>query len=330
MKVRQPVKLEDVAARAGVSKTTVSRVLNQRGYLSQATIKKVHQAMAELHYRPNAIARSLVKQENYLVGLVFPTVNDPFFGQLEAKLDEILYRDGTRVLMGNSQNNPQKEEQYLKLLLNHQILGLIVGAHNPEIVKYPEIDLPIVSIERYVGRHIPVVTSDGYQGGQLATQRLIDDGCIKIIHTNNYPHQATSTNKQRRRGYEDTMREQGLAPCTYEVQFDAPLAAKRAVFERLFADHPDVDSIFADNDLNAGLIISIAHQRGLRVPEDLKVVGYDGTDTSRAIMPELTTIQQPVDEMATAAVRLLKRRIAGEQDVASVTLPVKLLAGTTA
>ena len=112
------VKLQDVAKLAGVSVTTVSRVLNNRGYLSKQTINKVHQAMEELNYRPNAVARQLYKQRTDLVGLVFPTVNNPFFGQLEAELETRLYELGYRVVMGNSQNNPGKEEQYLQLLFN--------------------------------------------------------------------------------------------------------------------------------------------------------------------------------------------------------------------
>src|SRR5699024_8892131 len=181
---KQAVKLEDVAAVAGVSKTTVSRVLNHRGYLSQATIDKVHQAMQELHYRPNVIARQLFQQKTNLIGLVFPTVDNPFFAQLEAQLDQELYRRGYRVLMGNSQNNPEREEAYLRQLLNGQVDGLIVGAHNEGIKQYRDTQLPVVSIERWVSKDIPVVAADNYAGGKMATQRLLDDGCQHIIHTN--------------------------------------------------------------------------------------------------------------------------------------------------
>jgi LacI family transcriptional regulator, sucrose operon repressor len=326
---RRQVKLEDVAALAGVSKTTVSRVLNNRGYLSNDTKQKVHEAMAQLNYRPNAIARQLFTQKTNLVGLVFPTVNDPFFGQLEAGLDEHLYKRGYRTLMGNSQNNPQKEEQYLQLLLNHQIDGLIIGAHNPAMPDYLEASMPIVSIERAVAPQIPVVASDNYRGGQLATQRLLDDGCRHIIHTN-YPKEVMTTNQGRREAYEDLMRTNGRPAITYEVNYDTSVEEKKAIFTRLFAEHPEVDGIFADNDTNAGLIIQVAKQLGRRVPADLKVVGFDGADGTRILFPELTTVQQSINEMATVAVELLEQQIAGQTKVASVTLPVTLLEGTTA
>lgn len=326
---KQAVKLEDVAAVAGVSKTTVSRVLNNRGYLSQATIDKVHKAMQELHYRPNIIARQLYQQRTNLVGLVFPTVDNPFFGQLEACLDHELYKRGYRVLMGNSQNNPDRERAYLRQLLNGQVDGLIVGAHNEGIEQYRNIQLPVVSIERLVSKDIPVVAADNYAGGVLATQQLLDDGCQHIIHTN-YPHGLASPNMERRRAYEELIRKHDLPMYTYEVSFDSSTAEKIKIFHRLFDEHPEVDGVFADNDTNASLIMQVARERGRRVPEDLKVVGFDGANMTRTLLPELTTIQQPIQQMATAAVQLLQDQIDGKKTTNSVQLPVKLIHGTTA
>lgn len=327
--MNKPVKLEDVAKKAGVSKTTVSRVLNKRGYLSEETIKKVHNAMKELEYRPNVIARQLFKQKTNLVGLVFPTVNNPFFGQLEAALDTELYQAGYKVLMGNSQNNPQKEQEYIQLLLNHQIDGLIIGAHNDQDVQYKEKNLPIVSIERLVSSHIPMVGVNNYEGGRLATERLVEIGCSHIIHTNYPPHEE-STNGQRRQGYEDVMKEKGLPAITYAVDFDWPVEEKKKVFEQIFSEHPEVDGIFADNDTNAALIMQVAQKYGRKIPEDLKIIGFDGADITKVLFPGLTTIQQPINLMAKVAVELLEQQIKGEVIEDSVQLPVKLITGVTA
>lgn len=326
---KKTIRLEDVAKKAGVSKTTVSRVLNNRGYLSDKTIKKVHEAMDELNYRPNVIARQLFKQKTNLVALVFPTVNDPFFAELEAKLEKQFDKLGYRVLMGNSQNNPDKEQEYLKLLLNHQVDGLIVGSHNQGIPEYQQIKRPLVSIERYVGRHIPVVASDNYQGGQLAVQRLLDDGCQHIIHTN-YPTNLVSPNELRQQAYEDLMYRHHRKPITYHISFDVSDAEKVRVFRKIFREHPEVDGIFADNDTNASLIIRVGKEFNRHVPDDLKVVGYDGAEITQMLSPELTTIRQPIDEMATKAVDLLVRAINGESTLQSVNLPVKLIKSVTA
>ena len=125
------------------------------------------------------------------------------------------------------------------------------------------------------------------------------------------------------------MSQAGYPAITYEVNYDTPMEEKKAIFAHLFDEHPEVDGIFADNDTNAGLIIQVAKARGRRVPEGLKVVGFDGADGTRILFPELTTVQQSIDQMAAVAVNLLEQQIAGQTNVESVTLPVTLLEGTT-
>ncbi len=326
---KKTVKLDDVAREAGVSKTTVSRVLNKRGYLSDKTVAKVNKAIKKLHYRPNVVARQLYRQQTHLVALIFPTVDDPFFAQLEAELERRLGALGYGALMGNSQNEPEKERQYLKQLLNQQVDGLIVGAHNQGIAEYDHTNLPIVAIERYMNANIPTVTSDNYHGGELAVQRLLNDGCRHIIHTN-YPSSLVSPNELRQQAYEDILHQHGMKPITYPVSFDISESAKEKVFRKIFREHPEVDGIFADNDTNASLIIRVGKEFGRHVPDDLKVVGYDGANITRMLSPELTTIQQPLPEMATKAVELLMAQIDGKPHPKHVKLPVRIINSTTA
>lgn len=328
MEANHRPKLEDVAAAAGVSKTTVSRVLNHRGYLSEKTIAKVQKAMQELDYRPNIIARQLYKQRTDLVGMIFPTVDNPFFSQLEAEMERQLYRNGYKVLIGNSQNDPAKEENYLQQLLTHQVDGLIVGTQNRGLIGYQHANLPVVSIDQVVDKNIPVVSSDNYQGGLLATQRLLDDGCRHIIHTNGPLGLDTPTQK-RREAYEHLMTKNNLPAITYHLDFNISTIDKERVFRRIFEEHPEVDGIFAANDTDASTIINLASEYGKRIPEDLKIVGYDGSNVTRLLLPGLTTIQQPIDEMADLAVQLLQARINGE-NVKSVVLPVTIWNGKTA
>ena len=328
MEANHRPKLEDIAAAAGVSKTTVSRVLNHRGYLSEKTIAKVQKAMQELDYRPNIIARQLYKQRTDLVGMIFPTVDNPFFSQLEAEMERQLYRNGYKVLIGNSQNDPAKEENYLQQLLTHQVDGLIVGTQNRGLIGYQHANLPVVAIDQVVGKNIPVVSSDNYQGGLLATQRLLDDGCRHIIHTNGPLGLDTPTQK-RREAYEHLMTKNNLPAITYHLDFNISTIDKERVFRRIFEEHPEVDGIFAANDTDASTIINLASEYGKRIPEDLKIVGYDGSNVTRLLLPGLTTIQQPIDEMADLAVQLLQARINGE-NVKSVVLPVTIWNGKTA
>lgn len=321
-------KLEDVAKLANVSKTTVSRVLNNRGYLSQKTIDRVYQAMKELNYQPNAVARQLYKKQTDIIGLLFPTVANPFFGELTEELEKRLYDEGYKVIVGNSMNNAKKEADYLNQLLSKQVDGLIVGTHNQGIEEYKYEKLPIVAIDRNVNKDIPIIESDNYHGGVLATKRLLASGARKIVHTNG-PASLETPAKKRRIAYEDTMKEHHLTPITVEIDFNISYDEKKAVFHQLFEDYPDVEAIFASNDVDAALIMQIASEQGRRVPEDLLVIGYDGTKIIQNIFPNLTTIVQPIEQMAMTAIDVLQKRLKNETTDHEYLLPVSLKEGTS-
>lgn len=321
-------KLEDVAKLANVSKTTVSRVLNNRGYLSQETIERVYRAMRELNYQPNAVARQLYKKQTQIIGLLFPTIANPFFGELSAELEKGLYKEGFKVLIGNSMNDPKKEAHYLDQLLTKQVDGLIVGTHNQGIKEYNYENLPVVAIDRNMNRDIPVIESDNYNGGVLATTHLIRRGAKKIIHTNG-PVELDSPTKRRRLAYEDTMKKAGLVPLTITVDFNIPYSEKKQIFTQMFHDHPDVEAIFASNDVDAALIMQIALEQGRRVPDDLLLIGYDGTQIIRNILPDLTTIVQPIEAIAQTSIQVLKQRLNNKETKTEYVLPVTLHRGKT-
>lgn len=322
------VKLEDVARVAGVSKTTVSRVLNRRGYLSQKTIAKVESAIEKLNYHPNTIARQLYNNKTDLVGILVPTVSNPFFGELTYYLETRLFLDGFKVLIGNAMNDPLKEEQYLKQLLGHQVDGLIVGTHNRGIVEYDNIKLPVVAVERKVSESVPIVESDSYQGGVLATESLLNSGIKNIVHTNG-PLELETPDQMRRVAYENVMQQHGLKPVTYTVDFNISVAEKEQVFRRIFKEHPEVEGIFAANDYDAVLIMNMAKKLGYEIPADLKLVGYDGTDMVQKMVPQLATIVQPVEKMADEAVNILEKKMNGEQTKDEYKFDVYLKKGTT-
>ncbi|TKN75595.1 LacI family transcriptional regulator [Enterococcus faecium] len=321
-------KLEDVAKRANVSKTTVSRVLNNRGYLSQKTIDNVYKAIEELNYQPNVVARQLFQKKTNIVGLLFPTVANPFFSELVEALEKKLYEIGYKVLIGNSMNNKEKETNYLKQLLSDQVDGLIVGTHNQGIQEYKYQNLPIVAIDRVMNEDIPVVESDNYNGGKLATKLLIAQGAKNIIHTNGPIDLQTPANR-RRLAYEDTMKAYQLIPRTVTLDFNISYVKKKQIFFQMFEDYPKIDGIFASNDIDAALILQVAKEKGLNVPADLLVVGYDGTLMTRSILPDLTTVIQPINDIADTAVAILMKRINKEETKKEYILPVTLWMGKT-
>lgn len=321
-------KLDDVAKLANVSKTTVSRVLNKRGYLSQETIDKVYDAMEKLNYQPNTVARQLYNKKTNIIGLLFPAVSNPFFGELVEELEKKLYSQGYKVIIGNSMNDPEKEKNYLNQLLSNQVDGLIVGTHNQNIQQYQNENLPIVAIDRIMNQDIPVIESDNYSGGKQATDRLIQKGAKKIIHTTGPDTLDTPANR-RREAYEETMTYHGLQPIHYSVDFNISYTEKTGIFNQIFIDHPDVDGVFASNDVDALLIMQIAKKFNKNIPEDLLIVGYDGSKIMRNMFPNLTTIVQPIEEIANKALEVLNLRLEKQETLSEYILPVSIWNGST-
>ena len=143
-------KLTDVAELAGVSPTTVSRVINKKGYLSQKTIDKVHAAMQELNYKPNNLARGLQGKSAKLVGLIFPNISNIFYAELIERLEDELFKQGYKTIICNSEHDPNKEKDYLEMLAANQCDGIISSSHNLGIEDYEKVEAPIVALE--IGR----------------------------------------------------------------------------------------------------------------------------------------------------------------------------------
>lgn len=310
-------KLSDVAALAGVSPTTVSRVLNNRGYLSEATRAKVHEAVQQLGYRPNAIARSLQGQRSQTVGLIFPTVANPFYGEMVYQLENHLAEAGYRVILCNSEDHPEQEKRYLDMLFANQVDGIISGAHSDALVNVPHAQAPLVTVDRLETGFYPNIRSDNYGGARAATEHLIATGAQTIVHV-------TSTlgeHNERQRGYREAMLEAGLTPEFAELGFRPSLDYKRETLYRYLDERADsinpVEAVFASNDNYAALALGWARTHNIRVPEDFQVIGYDGTQSVRLLLPELATVIQPIEEIARRAVQRLLELI--EKQDAPVT-----------
>lgn len=323
-------KIKDVAKLAGVSPTTVSRILNNRGYISAKTRESVYKVMEELNYHRNDLARSLFYNRTYIIGLIFPTTSNPFFGQLIFHIENICMSLGYKVMLCNSLNHIDKEKQYLDMLQRNQVDGIIVGTHNQGILDYENANIHIVAIDRYLSDKIPIVSSDNYEGGKMATKLLLNKGCKKIIHICG-PNGLKTPANMRKKAYEDVLLAAARIPITYEISASFEKDTHIATVNKLFDENKDVDGIFASDDLIASAVINEARKRDINIPNDLKLIGYDGTETIRTCMPQLTTIQQPIEEIAKVAVNILVKQIDGTYNDTNLQtiLPVKLIEGTT-
>lgn len=322
-------KLTDVAQKAGVSPTTVSRVINNYGYLSQKTIDKVQRAMEELNYQPNSMARSLQGKHTQLIGLIFPSVSNPFFGELASKIEIKLFEKGYKTILCNSENYKTKEQEYLKMLAANKVDGIIAGAHNLDIPEYQNIDLPIVSFDRYLSKDIPIVSSNSYQGGRLAVEHLFNRGGRNIaIFTGS--NESNSPTNERLKGYMSIIEDHGLKPNVHQFPLGNSTFLKTTEIERILLKK-ELDSVFCTDDLTAVLVINKAQELGLDIPKDLKVVGYDGTEFVQNYFPHLSTILQPIDQFVDLLIDLLIKRIK-QPDINlenNYQLPVKLIQGNT-
>lgn len=325
-------KLQDVAALAGVSVTTVSRVINQKGYLSQKTIEKVHAAMKELNYYPNSLARSLQGKSTKLVGLIFPNIDTIFYAELVNNLEQILFAKGYKTIICNSERDATKEADYLNMLQSNQVEGVIAGAHNLNYADYERITAPVISFDRYIGENIPIVSSDNYQGGRLATETLLKSHSAKpwMITGANDPNSPTYLRYQ---AFMDVTKERGLEGHVTKIPKDFSQIRKQLKIKALLTEERP-DAIFCSDDLTALLVMNTAEELGLSIPDDLRIVGYDGTNFIQTYVPQLTTIAQPIRDLAELLVDVLLQQIDHSLEVKKnadnrYILPIKLIPGQT-
>lgn len=321
------VTIKDIAERVGVSVTTVSRVLNNRGYLSDDLKERVHKAMEEMNYQPNEVARSLSRKKSNILGLIIPDVSHPFFGQLTQHIEYYAYKHGFKLMLCNSMLNKKKEREYIDLLRASQVDGIIMGSHTMSVKDYMSIQLPIVTLDRQISNSIPYISSDNYRGGVLATNHLLEKGCKKIAYLSGnlrlhllakQRHDAFLAQVSRH-NVEYVIRQTDLNGFKYTEYVE--------MVQNLFEEHSDIDGVFASSDMLALQVIKECRRLGKVIPEQVKIVGYDGIQLGAA--EDLTTIEQPIKEMGKLAVQHLLMQIAGETVPLETILPVKLLSKAT-
>lgn len=302
----------DVARLAGVSPAVVSYVLNGSHPVSAPTRERVEAAIAELDYRPNALARSLATARSHTIGLLLPDSSNTYFAQLAASVEDAALAAGFVVLLGNGADNIDRELGYVRTFLDRQVDGLIAvfGGHAEE--GWREISsarIPAVSLDRLASDlDLPSVVVDNVGGGRAATEHLIGHGRRQIACITG--GQDLSSARARAEGWELAMSDAGLAAdpelCEYgsfsaEYGYEATIA--------LMKRRPDVDGIFTGSDLQAFGVLRALADLNLKPGEDVGVLSFDGTKLAEYTTPRLSTVTQPYEKLAAEAVRLLKMLI---------------------
>ena len=317
------ITIKNVAEEAGVSVTSVSRVLNNRGYISDELRNKVMSAVKKLNYTPNEIARSFFKNETRSIALIVPTINNPFFSELAFYIERELANFNYHLFVGNSLNNSMNEKEYLQMLDEKRVDGIIVGSHNMGIDEYDKIQGNIVSIERRISEKIPMIESDNYHGGKIATEELIKLGCKNIICISGNKNVDTPANN-RVAAYSHVLKDNNMEEFIIEIPFSESEEEKLYRLNKLFHSNINFDGVFAGDDLMAKYIMNIANEKKINLQSDLKIIGFDGTSLMQNLVPELMTVVQPIERMAKTTVEVLLKLIKGEKVKDVYTLPVKL------
>lgn len=314
--------IKDVAKIAGVSVATVSRVLNESGYVNIDTRKKVEAAIKEMNYTPNEVARSLYKRKSKLIGLLLPDITNPFFPQLARGIEDRMQEHGYRIIFGNSDENEEKELDYIQTFIQNNVIGMISSTNFPEKDIYSNLKIPVVFLDR-TSNDSPSVYADGRKGGRLAAQEIIARGSTKITVMQGPAHIKPA--QDRFQGAIEVLDEMGITFQVIQTSSFSHTEAEQWAVE-LFDKYIDTDGVIASNDIVATAVIHEAHRLGKRVPQDLQIIGFDDIPLSSLLSPSLSTIRQPAHDMGREAAGLLIKLI--EQDKVEdkiIQLPVSFV-----
>ncbi len=311
--------LEEVALRAGVSRSTASRAVNGGLKVSPVAQAAVAAAVAELGYTPNRAARTLVTRRTDSIALVVPepdetVLNDPYFGGTLQGISAALEPTEIQLvlLIARRGELAQRTTRYLR---NRHVDGAVVVSHHSddaldEVLAASRLPCVFVGRPWSAREHMQYVDVDNAQGGRLATEHLIDRGC-KRIGTIAGPLDMT-VGVDRLDGWRDALHAAGLSDAAV-VRGDFTSAGGAAAAERLLDAHPDIDGIFAASDLMAAGALSVLARRGISVPGDIRMVGFDDLGVATSTSPPLTTVRNPVVEMSRAATDLLLALLSGKE-----------------
>lgn len=302
--------IKDVAKKVGLSPTTVSLVINNKpNRISSEAKQAVFQAVKELSYRPNHIAVSMVTKETNTIGLILPDISNLYFSELARVIEEQCYEHGYNVLYGNTRDSANRDFEYLNIFLDRNVDGIIMILSNSfdeaNMQRFhntiADNSVPIITLDRTINdKNIRSVTLDQKLGGYLATKHLINLG-HKLIGCISGPTNVQSAS-DRLSGYRQALEESNLTfhqslVCEGDFHVESGAKALACLLGQ------NVSAIFASNDMMAIGAYKEAHRYGLKIPQDLSIVGFDDIFLAEYLDPPLTTISQPINQIGKEAVR---------------------------
>ncbi|HEY8483320.1 MAG TPA: LacI family DNA-binding transcriptional regulator [Longimicrobiales bacterium] len=315
----------DVAREAGVSPMTVSRALNRPGLVSPETRAKVLAAVERLGYVPNAVARSLVQGRTQMVALVLSDIQNPFFTAVSRGVEDVAHQYGYTLIVGNTDEQPEKERRYLDVLSSRRVDGVILSTSGADHIRLlRDRGIPVVLIDREIpGVEADVVVNDVYDGGRQLIAHLVERGYREIAFVGGPA--GNSTLEQRLAGCRDAAREAGLSLSVHLGRFDRRSGEEIAASLCEAGALPE--AIVAANNLVAVGVLVELRRRGLRVPDDVGLACFGEIELASLIDPFLTVVKEPEYQAGRLAMEMLHDRILGFDGAPrKQVLPVELVA----
>lgn len=299
-------KIKDVAAVAGVSVATVSRVLGN-GPVSEALRQRVQDAVRQLGYRPNLSARRLRSQHSQTVGLIVSDIRNPFFTAVSRAVEDAAYRSGMRVILCNADEQPEKEAMYLQLMQEERVSGVIFSPTSATARRFraDRFEFPVVMIDRAdPDGQTDAVVLDNQRAAEQLVEHLVGQGCRRIAGLFG---NLSSTGAERRAGYEAALAQHELPAC---ARFVAPtIEAAEQELERLLSLPETPDALIASNGLLLQGALRALRERGLSIPRDMALAGFDNDVWTSLVGDGLTVIEQPVYDIGALAMEMLLSRL---------------------
>lgn len=313
--------IKDVAKKANVSVATVSRVINQKGYVNEETRLLVETAIKDLNYIPNELARSLFNKHSKLIGVLVPHFDTQFYAELIEGIENQAMKLGYKIMLSNTQDDAKREKDYIHIYSQYNIDGIIVASNAHNVDQLIKSDLPIVTVDHILSENIPSITSNNILGGIIAAQKLISGGSRYILELRGPSFLLTVS--ERSLGFRQVLVQNNIPYISYDGDLLNP---DIDAITKIIESHPEIDGIFATSDFLAIHAENIINKMGKKIPEDIQIVGFDNIVYTTLVSPTITTIEQPIRRMGELALETLVKLL-NEETISEFhsVLDVKLI-----
>jgi len=305
--MKTKVTIKDVAKYANVSVATVSRVMNNKGYVYEGTKQSVLDAIKELGFEPNQLARSLTNHRSGMIGIIVPHLGTNFYGGLIDGIEKAALKYNYKTMICNTQDDSTREKEYIRIIDQYNIEGLIVASNCHYTEELLKLNLPIVSVDHDLDPSIPSIASNNYNGGRQAGLKFRLSGAKNILLLRGPSFLLTSI--ERTNGFLSAFDEDDQVNIK---MLDSDLIEPYTKEITQYLENNEVDAIFAFSDTLALVALGIAQKLGKKVPEDIQIIGFDDAPFAKWTNPAISTISQSIDYIGLLALETLNKIINGD------------------